>query len=72
MLKILEGELVESRYAWPEENQMKQSSIRGMSKLSESRMQTNNVLYINGRCLQPSVSSRVRDSSAKLFYSIQN
>lgn len=52
MLKILDGELIESRFAWPDENVLKHSKNEGqeMKPSSEARVGLDSVVYINGKC----------------------
>lgn len=54
-MKILDGELIESRYAWPEEDQMKENNGVGqeMKLISEARLGRDQVLYINGSFASP-------------------
>lgn len=48
-MKILEGELVESRFAWPEEEVIESDGEgQEMSLITETRLGLNEVLYING------------------------
>lgn len=52
-MKILEGELVESRFAWPAEEEVieeeeEESEGQEMSLIAETRLGLNDVLYING------------------------
>lgn len=45
---MLDGELIESRFAWPDENQIIGAQSQEMCRLSDNRMDLNDVLYING------------------------
>lgn len=47
-MKVLDGELIESRFAWPDENSIKGVEEQEMCRLSDTRMVENDVLYING------------------------
>ena len=50
-MKILDGELFESRFAWPEQNQLSGDQSQEMCCLSNTKMATDDVLYINGKLL---------------------
>lgn len=57
-MKILDGELFESRFAWPEQNQISGDQSREMCRLSDTVMKTDDVLYINGKLRK----SRLKDT----------
>lgn len=47
-MKVLDGELIESRFAWPDENQIQGVQSQEMCHLSDTLMKDNHVVYING------------------------
>lgn len=51
MLQVLDGELIESRYAWPDEEQLIGRESQEMYRVSDNKMTKNNIFYINGKCL---------------------
>lgn len=50
-MKMLDGELIESRFAWPDQNQILGEQGREMCRLSDTLMKQDDVLYINGKFL---------------------
>lgn len=48
---MLEGELLESRYTWPDDDKSSDSESEQpkMDLISETRLKNNDVLYINGK-----------------------
>ena len=49
---MLQGELIESRFAWPKQDQIIGTQSEEMCCLSDTRMQHNDVHYINGKLLK--------------------
>lgn len=49
MQQVLDGELVESRFAWPEEDQLIGRESQEMYRVSDTKMIKNNIVYINGK-----------------------
>lgn len=46
--QVLDGELIESRFAWPNKDQIVGAHGQEMCRLSDTRMLRDDVLYING------------------------
>lgn len=49
MQQVLDGELVESRFAWPDEDQLIGRDSQEMYRVSDTKMTKNNIVYINGK-----------------------
>lgn len=49
--QLLDGELVESRFAWPDESQLIGRESQEMYRVSDTKMTKNNIVYINGKYL---------------------
>lgn len=45
---MLDGELIESRFAWPDESQLIGRESQEMYRVSDNKMTKNNIFYING------------------------
>lgn len=65
-MKTLEGELIESRFAWPDEEQLARGVPQEMSVISENRMNQNEVRYINDKVGLHRVSNLSNSQSVSL------
>lgn len=63
-MKVLEGELVESRFAWPDESALKGVQSQEMCLISDTLMKHDQVHYINGK--YSLLTFRLFNSLAKL------
>lgn len=62
-LQVIDGELIESRFAWPDQDQILGANKQEMCRLSDTRMAPNDVLYINGECVDG--FGRARDTGGR-------
>ena len=47
-MKVLDGELIEGRFAWPDEGALAGAKSQEMSRVMDTRMRLNDVVYIHG------------------------
>uniref|UniRef100_A0A6G1SPY3 Cysteine dioxygenase n=1 Tax=Aceria tosichella TaxID=561515 RepID=A0A6G1SPY3_9ACAR len=48
-MKVLDGELIEGRFAWPDEKALKGAKTQEMSRVRDTRMRLNDVVYIHDK-----------------------
>jgi predicted metal-dependent enzyme (double-stranded beta helix superfamily) len=48
-MKVLDGELIEGRFAWPDEKTLAGAKSQEMIRIMDTRMRVNDVVYIHGK-----------------------